>query len=170
MNATQELSPRSMAGTSAADRRAWLLDYVRKHTWFVVKTRGQQKRFAEAFDVDRSVIDDDFRLIARECAVADVGQIEMDTRHLFNGALARAAKYAEDPSLPAAERARYNQQILIGAPRQAQILEAFGKKDRDMAPPPQKEERADDKALDQMARDFAAGWKSKNRPPKPEGL
>lgn len=157
-------------GTPTAQRRAEIMDAVKRRSWFVMRTRGMTKHLATLYGVDRTQIENDFAIIGRECAVADIGQIEMDTRNLFGAAMARAAELAQDPKLSASERARFNQQVIMGAPRQAQILEAFGKKDRDMAPPPQKEERADDKALDQMARDFAAGWKAKNRPPKPEGL
>lgn len=155
---------------STSQRREWLLDFVKRKTWFVVKSRGQIKKFAEIFGVHRTQIENDLKLIAQQAAVADIGMIEMDTRHLFSKALVRADKFADDDKLPESVRARYNQQLLIGAPRQAQLLVAFGKMDKDMAPPPKQEERPKDQELDLAVGDFMAMWREKNRPKKPEGV
>jgi hypothetical protein len=160
----------ALKGFTTSQRREWLLEYVKRKTWYVVKTRGAIKQLAELFGVHRHQIENDLKLIQQQASVADIGLIEMDTRHLFSKALVRADAMAEDKTLPESVRARYNAQLLSGATRQAQILVQFGKMDRDMAPPPKQEERPQDVMLDQAAADFINQWRDRNRPKKPEGL
>ena len=155
---------------TTAERRAWLLEHVKKHTWFVVRTRGEMKKLTAQFGVDRKNLYNDFQLIAQESAVVDLPLLEMDARHLLNRRIVEAAKMADNEKLPVADRVRAARLVLQGVPALVRTLESFGKKDRDMSPPPLKDERPDERVMDQMAQDYAREWRERNRPKKPDGV
>ena len=167
----EELSKEDFKRMSAPDRRLWLLEAVKTQTWYVMNTNGRKKQLAELFGVDRSQITRDFIFLREEMEKgSDLGAVKFDAKQIVTNILTRAQNKSTDPKLTERERAMWAKIALDASQQLISTFESFGDKERDMSPPPMKEEKPDEARLTLIAREYASQWKGEHRPVKPEDV
>lgn len=148
---------------NAAQRREWLIDYVRKNSLVALKTGGGTQRLAKLFGVDRTMIWRDFEVIGPKLKVVDLEEIEVDLRHQLQDIVVVSKERFYDKTMTPSQRAEFGRLAVQGAREFTKMLESFGRKDRDMAPPPKPENVVvTDERLAVMAQEFAKKWEAEN--------